>query len=342
MSRDRRTEPVIRLDGHQEPTTGFVARHLLAIQQSADRVRPHIYRTSQIEVANGTRLLRMKLENQQVTGSFKARGAFNALINLRDNEPSLTGVVAMSSGNHGKAVAYAAQELGLKASVIVPSDSSSAKLAAVTAFGAELIADGITLENRDEQARLLQIERGVPMVHPFDDWSVIHGQGTIALEILEDSPDVQCIVVPIGGGGLLSGVALAAKGLAPTVRIVGVEPTVADDARQTLLKGRLVRLPAAPQTIADGVRTLEIGQRAYETMVEHGLVDEIVTVDEGEIIRGLRYASKSLGLAIEPTAALPVAAWLAGKLNWDGSGPIVLVLTGGNFEEGQVEELINN
>jgi threonine dehydratase len=179
------------------------------------------------------------------------------------------------------------------------------------------------------------------MVHPFDDWSVIHGQGTIALEILEDAPDAQCIVVPIGGGGLLSGVALAAKGLAPGVRIVGVEPAVADDARQTLLEGRLVRLSSAPQTIADGVRTLEIGHRAYETMVDYCLVDEIVTVDEGEIILGLRYASNNLGLAIEPTAALPVAAWLAGKLHWDGSGPIVMVLTGGNFEEDRVEDLIS-
>lgn len=320
------------------PKADFLAHHLGEVETSAVRIRQHINRTRLLRLDPRIPELRLKLENEQLTGSFKARGAFNALLSLLRDHPSLEGVVAMSSGNHGKAVAYAAQTLGVKASVIVPHDSSSAKLSAVTAYGAELIAEGVTLENRDEEARRVQLERGIPMIHPFDDWMVIHGQGTIALEILEDEPDTKCIVLPVGGGGLLSGVALAGKGMVPDLRVIGVEPAAADDARQTLLSGQRVRLSAPPSTVADGVRTLEIGRRTYEVMVGHGLVDQIVTVDEDEIVRGLRF-TRGLGLAIEPTAALPIAAWLSGRLEQE-SGPIAMVVTGGNFDEATVQALL--
>ncbi len=318
----------------------FVELHSAAVAAAAERIQAFTQRTRLLELPGGTRPLLMKLENNQVTGSFKARGAFNALLELREMDSSLTGVVAMSSGNHAKAIAHAARELDMTASVVVPADSSAAKLAAVLALGAELIVDGVTLENRDDRLRALQAKKGLPLIHPFDDWSVIHGQGTVAVEMLAEAPDLCCIAAPVGGGGLLTGIAVAAKSFNPDIQVVGVEPAVADDARRTLLTGQRVRLDHAPVTLADGVRTPQIGDCALEAMVMHGLVDEIVTVDEQELVQALRYAWQVLKLAIEPTGALPLAAYLAGKLRWPASQRGAVVLTGGNFEVLSLQELL--
>ena len=172
-------------------------------------------------------------------------------------------------------------------------------------------------------------ERGLTVVHSFDDWDIIHGQGTAAREVLQDDGDIGTIATPVGGGGLLSGTALAARAWGRDVRVIGVEPEVADDARRTLRTGAIQRLDHAPDTIADGVRLLSIGRRNFEVMVERGLVDDIVTVTESELRETVRRAWLELKLAIEPSGALPLAAFLAGRIP-SGGRPVGLVLSGGN------------
>jgi threonine dehydratase len=180
-------------------------------------------------------------------------------------------------------------------------------------------------------------ERGFSLVHPFDDWDVIHGQGTAALEMLDDEPGVMSLATPVGGGGLLSGTALAAKSRNPAMKVIGVEPADADDAYQSWRAGSMRSLAAAPITLADGVRTTAIGERTFEVMFANGLVDEIVTVTEEEIASGVRVAWTRLHIALEPTGALPLAAYLAGKLP---HGRIGLILSGGNANLGTVAKLL--
>jgi threonine dehydratase len=181
--------------------------------------------------------------------------------------------------------------------------------------------------------------RGLTLVHPFDDWEVIHGQGTAARELLLDDPSTRMLVTPCGGGGLLSGTALAAKARDPRSLVVGVEPERADDAARTLKTRQLQRLPGSPDTIADGVRPVAIGARSFEVMVTHGLVDDIVTVSEDEIAEATSVSWLRLKLALEPTGALPLAAHLAGKLP-DAGGPIGLILSGGNADPRLVSRLL--
>ncbi len=176
-------------------------------------------------------------------------------------------------------------------------------------------------------------------MHPFDDWNVIHGQGTAALELLEDAPDLEVIVTPVGGGGLLSGTAISAKSHNPAIRVIGVEPVVADDAYRSWKAGRIESLAAAPATLADGVRTTSIGARTFETMFANRLVDEIVTVTEDEIASAVRVAWSRLHLALEPTGALPLAAHLSGKLP---NGLTGLILTGGNANLETVATLLRH
>jgi threo-3-hydroxy-L-aspartate ammonia-lyase len=189
----------------------------------------------------------------------------------------------------------------------------------------------VTFENREERLREAIAERGLTPVHPFDDWDIIHGQGTAATEMLADDPEIGTIVTPTGGGGLVCGTALAAKARDRGIRVIGVEPERADDARRTLRTGRLQTLERAPDTLADGVRATAIGRRNFEVIVERGLIDDIVTVSEAEIQQGLLTAWLRLKLALEPTGALPLAAFLAGKVPDDGM-PAGLVLTGGNAD----------
>jgi threonine dehydratase len=181
--------------------------------------------------------------------------------------------------------------------------------------------------------------RGLTLVHPFDDWNVIHGQGTAALELLEDAPGLEVIVTPVGGGGLLSGTAISAKSHNPAIRVIGVEPVVADDAYRSWKAGRIESLAVAPATLADGVRTTSIGARTFETMFANRLVDEIVTVTEEEIASAVRVAWSRLHLALEPTGALPLAAHLSGKLPKGQAG---LILTGGNANLETVATLLRH
>jgi threonine dehydratase len=248
-------------------------------------------------------------------------------------------VIAVSSGNHAQAVAMAAAAVGLPAVVLIPEDANPAKVAATRALGAEVIQEGITFANREQRLHEEMDARGLTLVHPFDDWNVIHGQGTAALEMLEDDPELEVIATPLGGGGLLSGSAISAKHHNPAIRVIGVEPAVADDAYRSWKAGSIQVLAAAPTTIADGVRTTSVGARTFETMFANRLVDAVVTVTEEEIASAVRVAWSRLHLALEPTGALPLAAHLTGKLPKGRAG---LILTGGNANLETVATLLRH
>jgi len=317
----------------------FLEDHASEIEAAAHRIAPYVSRTPLLATDLDARL-RLKPECFQRTGSFKARGAFNAVIKLSQRQATPAGVIGVSSGNHAQALALAARTVGLPAVILIPFDASPAKVAATRGFGAEVIQDGITFENREERVRQVMAERGLTLVHPFDDWDIIHGQGTAALEMLADDPEIRTIVTPTGGGGLMCGTALAAKARDPRIRIIGVEPDRADDASRTLRSGTLQTLDRAPDTLADGVRATAVGERTFEVMVSRRLIDDIVTVTEQEIQDGLLRAWLKLKLAIEPTAALPLAAWLAGKVP-DGGRPVGLILSGGNASAEVVARLLS-
>jgi len=306
--------------------TSFIEEHAAQVRQAAERIGPHVRRTPCL-TTDLDPSLRLKPECFQITGSFKVRGAFNAILQLAAQLPRPTGVIAVSSGNHAQAVALAAATVGLPAVVLIPEGSNPAKVAATRALGAEVIQDGITFANREQRLHEEMASRGLALVHPFDDWNVIHGQGTAAFELLEDEPELEVIAGPVGGGGLLSGTAISAKSHSLALRVIGVEPEVADDAYRTWKTGTIQSLQATPATMADGVRTPSIGARPFDVLIVNRLVDEIVTVSEEEIGKAVKVAWSRLHLALEPTGALPLAAYLTGKLPAGRTG---LILTGGN------------
>ena len=314
----------------------FLDEHIAAVRSAADHIRPYVRRTPVLRTDLDPGL-RLKAECFQVTGSFKPRGAFNAILSLAERSPRPKGVIAVSSGNHAQAVALAARTVGLPALILIPEDANPAKVAATRALGAEVIQDGVTFANREQRLREITAERQLALVHPFNDWDVIHGQGTATLELLTDEPDLDVIAAPLGGGGLLSGAAIAAKSHASKVKVVGVEPAAADDAYRSWKSHRIVPLERAPSTLADGVRTTAIGERTFEVMFGQGLVDEVVTVTEADIASAAGLAWTRLHLALEPTGALPLAAHLAGKL---GRGRVGLILSGGNANLETVARLL--
>jgi len=306
--------------------TAYLAKHAEQVRLAAERIGAHIRRTP-VLVSDLDPDLRLKPECFQVTGSFKPRGAFNGVLSLMESGERPKGVIAVSSGNHAQAVALAAATVGLPALILIPEDANPAKVAATRALGAEVIQEGITFANRERRLREVMAERGYVLVHPFDDWDVIHGQGTAARELLDDEPGLEVIAASLGGGGLLAGTAISAKNHSATVKVVGVEPEAADDAYRTWKAGSIQTLAASPKTLADGVRTTAIGGRNFEVMFVNRLVDEVVTVSEDEIATAVQVAWSRLHLALEPTGALPLAAYLSGKLP---KGRIGLILSGGN------------
>ena len=314
----------------------FLQGHAKEVRRAAERIRPHVRRTPTL-TTDLDPLLRLKAECFQVTGSFKPRGAFNAVLSLVD-EARPRGVIAVSSGNHAQAVGLAARTVGVPALILIPEDANPAKVAATRALGAEVIQEGITFANREERMREVMAERGYTLVHPFDDWKVIHGQGTAVLELLEDAPDLEVVVTPVGGGGLLSGSAISGHAHNPSMKVIGVEPEQADDAYRSWKSGSIQALAASPTTLADGVRTTHIGERNFEVMIKNRLVDSIVTVSEEEIATALRVAWTRLRLALEPTGTLPLAAHLAGKLPGGRTG---LLLSGGNANFQTVARLLD-
>ena len=290
------------------------------------RIRPHLHETPVVTSrkldAETGKSLYFKAEPFQKTGSFKARGALNKALLLKRPR----GLVAASSGNHAQGVAFAARVLGVPAVIVMPEDTVWVKQEAVRAYGAELVTEGVTVENRERLARRIAEERGFSFIHPFDDEAVMAGQGTLGLELMSQTPDLEAVLVPVGGGGLISGVATAVKALDPGVRVIGVEPAAAADAAMSFARGERVCLKEAPQTIADGVRTLCLGARTFPVIQKR--VDAILTVSE-EAIREAqaRFITRTKVFA-EPTGVLPLAA----VLEHGDALPqrLALVVSGGN------------
>jgi threonine dehydratase len=308
---------------------------LSRIQAAAKSLRPLIHRTPLVtsrlvDEAAGRRVY-LKAECLQKAGSFKIRGAATALRALGE-EARRAGVVAHSSGNHAQAVALAAGHFGVDAVVVMPDDSNRLKVAATTGYGATVVQAGVTASNRAERADEY-VKQGRHLIHPFDDWTVITGQGTLGLEIGEDAPgDIETVLFPIGGGGLISGSAIALRALRRNVRIVGVEPAACAAAKASRQAGRRVSLPPAP-TVADGAR-VSVGEKAWSVISE--LVDDIVSVEDDEILRAVYLILTRSKLVVEPTGAMTVAALLSGRV---AGGPAVAVLSGGNLDPATLAQL---
>lgn len=293
---------------------------------AARRIEPYVHltpvmRSQSLDALLGKTLF-LKAEHLQKTGSFKARGALNAALQLQNPK----GVIAVSSGNHAQGVAYAARVLGLKALVVMPQDASALKKAATKAYGAEVYDQGVTVENRETVVRGLAAELGYELIHPFNDPRVMAGQGTIGLEMLWQSPQLEAVLVAVGGGGLISGIATVIKTLAPDIEVIGVEPSLANDAQQSLAQGRRVGLHQAPQTVADGVRTLMLGDQTWPHVQSQ--VDRIVSVSEEAILEAQSLLMSRTKQVIEPTGALPLAPVLEGQALPQRLG---VVVCGGNW-----------
>jgi threonine dehydratase len=289
----------------------------------------------------GPRVL-LKAESLQPIGAFKIRGAYHTIASLTPEERA-RGVVTHSSGNHGQGVARAARLLGIHAVVVMPDNAPEIKRRRIAADGAEIVTSGPAVSERDAIARQLVAERGLVLVHPFDDDRVIAGQGTLGLEIAEDVPDLAAVLVPIGGGGLSSGVSVAIRALVPHARIIGVEPEVAADAQASLREGRIVSWDAARtgSTIADGVRSQAIGRRNFAHLSV--LMDDVVTVPEDEIGAGVRLIAEESRLVVEPSGALAPAAarFRAREAGIEGlDGTVVAIVSGGNIDTERYRELL--
>jgi threonine dehydratase len=268
----------------------------------------------------------LKAEPFQRSGSFKFRGAYNRL-SVLDPAARSAGVVAFSSGNHGAAVALAARLLGVPAVIVVPANGSAAKLAAIEGYGAQLRRYDPQTESREEVAAQIAAERSMTLVRPFDDYDVMAGQGTAGLEMTDQAPDLDLVVLPVGGGGLAAGVSTAVKGLLPRAAVIGVEPEIASDTSQSLRAGHRVSIPE-PETIADGLRAREPGELTFA--VNSRLLDDIVTVSEDDIIDAMRFCFTRLKIVVEPSGAVPLAALLSGAVR--PRGHTVVVLSGGNID----------
>ena len=302
------------------------------VQAARSRIAPHIVRTPLLRIpaldeALGCEVY-LKFEGFQVMGAFKIRGAMNKALSLTPEELG-RGLVCASSGNHAQGVACAAQRLGTRAVIVMPTNANPVKLAGVKAFGGEVELVGTLSSQREARAAQLVAEEGMVNVHPYADPYVAVGQGTIGLEILEDLPDVHAVAAPIGGGGLISGVATAVKGLNPAVKTIGVEPSGAPRYSVSRAAGKPMELDSV-DTIADGTRTDHANPDNFEVI--QARVDELCTVDDEHIRRAMGLLMTKARLTVEPSGALPVAAALAGVLPVEKGQKVVFVLSGGNVD----------
>lgn len=277
----------------------------------------------------------VKCEHLQPVGAFKIRGAYTAVSKIPEEE-RVRGVVTYSSGNHGQAVAFAARLLGIRAVIVMPERAPAVKVAGVQRQGAEVVFAGNSSAERYERAQALAQEHGLAMVPPYESLDVIAGQGTCGLEILVDRPEVETILVPVGGGGLIAGIASAVAGMKPSVRVIGVEPEGAPKLARALEAGRPVTLELA-QSLADGLLPLSIGELPFAVL--SGIVREAVQVSEAEIIAAIRFLYEEMQLVIEPSGAVTTAALLTGRVKPGGS--TVVVLSGGNVDPELFQRLAN-
>lgn len=316
---------------------------LADIEAAATRISSVAYRTPLIpHIRDGQdRAVFFKPELFQPMGAFKIRGAYNAIAALGPNVRR-QGVIAYSSGNHAQGVAYAARQFGIPAVIVMPQDAPAAKIEGTRSYGAEVVLYDPATERREVRAQQLIESRGVAytLIPPYDHHEVIAGQGTVGLEIVHDLPDVELVLACVGGGGLIAGIGTAIKALAPNAYVYGVEPEVADDARQSLESGQVVQIrpDQVAQTLADGVRTLAVSPLTLAQMQRY--VDGILTVSEDELRSAARYMWLNAKLAIEPTAALPMAVYLYHRDRLPSTRNIVIVVTGGNADASVLADLL--
>jgi len=303
---------------------------LAKIRQAAERIRPYAHRTPVLTCANldqqvGAQIF-MKCENLQKVGAFKFRGACNAVFSLTDEEAA-RGVATHSSGNHAQALALAARLRGIPAYIVMPENAPAVKKAAVAGYVGQITFCKPTLQARETTTAQIVKETGATVVHPYNDTRVIAGQGTAALELLEEIPELDVIIAPVGGGGLLSGTSIAAKGISANIRVIAAEPEMADDAYRSLKAGYII--PSEnPKTIADGLRT-SLGTLTFPIIQQH--VEQIVTVSERVILESMRFIWERAKIIIEPSAAVPVGLLWEGKIDLSGLR-VGVILSGGNVD----------
>jgi threonine dehydratase len=290
-------------------------------------------------VAPDNRKLYLKPENLQPIGAFKLRGAYNKIASLSPEERS-RGVITYSSGNHGQGVAYAARALGIKAVIVMPNNAPAIKREATASMGAEIVMVGPGSLDRQRKAEELAERHGYIIVPPFNDEKIIAGQGTMGLEILEDLPEVETVLVPVGGGGMLSGVATAIKLSKPGVKVIGVEPELAADAQASLRARKIVQSTAeqTSRTIADGLRTQSIGAINFEHIRQY--VDDIVTVSEDEIRQATRWLAMNPKTVAEPSGAVAVAGFLFRQDQLPKTTMNVAIISGGNIDPQLLHEIV--
>jgi threonine dehydratase len=318
----------MKTDAHEPPP---ILIDIDEIQEAAERVSAWAHRTPimtsrAMDARCGGSVL-FKCENFQKVGAFKFRGSVNALSRLTDLKRR-AGVITHSSGNHAQALALAGRLMGAPVTVVMPRTAPAVKRAATEGYGARIVFCEPTFAARENTTLELMKREGLTLVHPFDDWNVIAGQGTAAWELLDDAGPLDLVLCPVGGGGLIAGTALAVKGRLPEAKVVGAEPANADDARRSLETGTIQHCDD-PQTIADGLRTTSIGERTFAVIAR--LVDQIVAVTEAEILEAMRFIWERMKIVIEPSSAVAVAPLLAGKLDVRGLR-VGVILSGGNVD----------
>jgi threo-3-hydroxy-L-aspartate ammonia-lyase len=309
------------------------------ISAAAQRLKEVAHRTPVLtsrtadEIAGAA--LFFKCENYQRMGAFKFRGAYNALAQFSP-EQKKRGVCAFSSGNHAQGIALSAKLLGMPAAIVMPLDSPVVKMAATRGYGAEVITYDRYTEDRMAIGQKLAEERGMTLIPPYDHAHVMAGQGTVAFELLQDVPQLDTLLVCLGGGGLISGCAVAAKHLNPKIRVIGVEPEAGNDAQQSKAAGKIIKIDT-PKTIADGAQTQFVGNLTFPVIQE--LVDEIVTVSDAQLIEAMRFAASRMKMVIEPTGGLAMAAVMQGVVNLKGQR-VGVIISGGNIDVAQLAKYL--
>ena len=299
------------------------------IRDAHNRINAHILKTpvkssTEINEYAGVELY-FKCENLQRSGSFKIRGAVNAVLSLSDNKAN-NGVVTVSSGNHGTALSLAAKIRGINATVVLPKNASSYKRNLIENLGAKIVECEARVESREKTLLEVQDATGATVIHPYNDYKIMSGQGTVALEFFEQKPDLDIVLVPIGGGGLISGIAVAASEISPKINVVGTEPELADDARQSFAKKKLI--PSNyPDTVADGLRT-SLGEKTYPIILKY--VKDIITAPEQNILPTMNLIAKTLKDNIEPSSAVPLAALIENKQMFKDK-KVGIIISGGNY-----------
>ena len=299
------------------------------IRDAHNRISTHILKTpvkssTEINEIAGAELY-FKCENLQRSGSFKIRGAVNAVLSLNDNKAN-NGVVTVSSGNHGTALSLAAKIRGINATVVLPKNALPYKRNLIENLGAKIVECEARVESREKTLLEVQDTTGATVIHPYNDYQIMSGQGTVALEFLEQKPDLNIVLVPIGGGGLISGIAVTVSEIAPKINVVGTEPALADDARQSIAKKKLI--PSNyPDTVADGLRT-SLGAKTYPIILKY--VKDIITAPEQNILPTMNLLTKTLKDNIEPSSAVPLAALIEHKHMFKDK-KVGIIISGGNY-----------